>query len=74
MHYAVKRYMSGLDPESNDTFRVVVRAYAAMNKIPQDYLVNFFATFSSADPHFDFTILLGQSSVEERIVSKSLMS
>lgn len=73
LHQAVKRYMADLDPKSNDTFRIFVRAYAAMNKIPQNYLVDFFARFTSADPHFDFTILLGQSSVEERIISELLM-
>jgi hypothetical protein len=59
--------MSKFDTEWISTPRIVVRAYAAIDQIPPDRFIDFFAGFSSADPYFDFTILLSREFVEERI-------
>lgn len=69
LHTSIKQYVSKLDFNSADPYRIVVRAYAALDKIPHGHLEGFFAGFSSADTYFDFTLLLSEAFVEERINS-----
>ena len=70
LHTSINLYISNLDPELAVTYRIFVRAYAALDNIPQGHLTGLFAGFSSADPHFDFTLLLNETFVEERINGK----
>ncbi|KAJ4381671.1 hypothetical protein N0V86_003035 [Didymella sp. IMI 355093] len=62
-----------LRPNVTALYRIAARAYAALNTIPRGHLEGFFAGFASADVNFDFTILLSETFVDNRIngVSKT---
>ena len=67
LHTSVTHYLSKLRPNITGSYRIVTRAYVALDKIPPDHLEGFFAGFASADTDFDFTLLLSETFVEERI-------
>jgi hypothetical protein len=71
LHTSVTQYISSLRPNLSGPYRIVARAYAALDKIPPGHLEGFFAGFAYADNDFDFTLLLSETFVEERISGTS---
>lgn len=67
LHTSVTQYMSKLQPNNTVPYRILARAYVALDKVPPGSLEGFFAGFASADTNFDFTLLLSEAYVEERI-------
>ncbi|KZM26026.1 metal ion binding [Ascochyta rabiei] len=71
LHDAVKHHTDKLDPSVSATCRVVVRGYydiEALAEPMRDRVPRFAATLSAMDPYFDFTYVLGEAAVEQKIV------